>query len=104
MSAVAFVLWIILAASIVFTIAAVLKRSARLILVASIMSFFFSFLAVWSIGPLTFLLTTLQIALYLQITYDIKGIKRMLLIAGALVVWAVVLLYVGNPLGLKQTM
>ncbi len=95
MAVVAPIFWSMLAASLVLTWAGLARGSWRQLALAAVLSLLFSLVALFSIGPFTFLLTCLQAgaALAMYRDYGVRGQVASLL--GGLTIW---LLVVAVPL------
>jgi len=85
--------WLLLIASMVLTVIALVKRSGALFLWAALCSGVFSFLGLWSVGPFTALLTFLQLACAAGIYLRARWWMWLLFWAVAIMCWLRVALY-----------
>ncbi len=87
---VAMLLWGSLVASLILTPIGIRKQSWKLLWLAAVLSLAFSIAAGFSIGPLTFLLTCLQLAAAVAIRREAGRRGWMLLLLAALLIWIIV--------------
>jgi hypothetical protein len=82
-------LWCALVASVLLTPLAVVTGSWLIMWVAALLSAYVSFLGLFTIGALTFLLTCLQLAAAIGLRRSSPGIAWKILLGG-LIVWGIV--------------
>lgn len=95
MAIVALIFWSMLAASLVLTWAGLARGAWRQLALAAVLSLLFSIVALFSIGPFTFLLTCLQAGAALAIARNYRTRGQVASLLGGLAVW---LLVVAVPL------
>jgi hypothetical protein len=86
---IAVLLWGFLTASLILTVIGLRRRSWKLLWLAAGLSLVFSIAAGFSIGPLTFLLTCLQLAAVIASRRESGTKGWVLLLLAALLIWIV---------------
>lgn len=85
---VASLLWSLLGLSLALSAVALVRNAWRLMALAAVLSFLFSFAALLSIGPFVFLVTCLQIAAAVALARHANGRGWSVAIGSALLVWS----------------
>jgi len=86
---IATILWSLLALSAGITILGIARRAWSLLIAAAPLSLVFSALAILSIGPLTLLLTFLQLAGATALRVTTNRIGRLFVVLGGVLAWIV---------------
>ena len=86
---VAGILWSFLGVSGLLAIVAAARRSWRLMLLAALFSLLFSLAAILSVGPLSLLLTGLELSLAVGMRRELSARSTFLVVLAAVAVWGV---------------
>ena len=85
---IAVILWSLLALSVGITILGIARQSWLLLIAAALLSFTYSAFAILSIGPLTQLLTSIQLAGAIASRVDASRLGRLVVVLGGVLVWS----------------
>lgn len=85
------ILGVMAVGSILFTVRAVLERSSGKMWLAALCSLLVSFILIFSVGGVVFLLTALQIAAAITLSRAIPGLTMPLALLLALATWAILI-------------